>query len=62
MSMYKEEIIEAFGGHSNTSWDEIVSSYTGKSESEILDDLNKMWPHDDNEELAAAIHNELKYT
>ena len=55
------EIVEFFGGSSNTSWDDIAQEYAGMDEEDILAALNQMWSQDDNESLAADIYNELKW-
>ena len=43
----------------SVTWDMVDDEYNGKSFAEVLTDLNDMFPHDDNDELAQAIVDEL---
>ncbi len=56
----QKEILDLFGGSAN--WNDITTEYSGKSEVEILEALNYMWPQepqDANTKLANDIFNEL---
>jgi hypothetical protein len=57
MNERQEHIMEHVGGAEK--WKDIVDFFGELSETEILAELDKMYPHDDNDDLAALIAKEL---
>lgn len=51
--MNEQEMLERMGN--NVTEEMIHEDFDGKSETEILAQLNEWWPSDENEELAEAI-------
>lgn len=50
----KDEIMDNVGAE---NWQQVVDAYAGKTQAEILADLNVMFPSEtDNEDLAADIY------
>lgn len=55
----QNEILEFFGTEATEEM--VRDEYKGKSQEEILESLNQMWPKDENEELAEKVYEWLKY-
>jgi len=55
--MNREEIITHVGAD---DWEMVVNEYQDETFIDILDDLNGMFPHDDNDDLAMSIWYEFE--
>jgi len=56
--MNHDEIIDALGAD---NWAMVVAEYAGKSRADILDELDEMFPTEDNRALANAIVAEMPH-
>ena len=56
MTERQESIMDHTGAN---TWDDVISNFAGMSLIEIWDKLNRMFPADDNKELAEEIFFEL---
>jgi hypothetical protein len=54
--MNRNDIIDHVGA---ASWSNVMDEFGSMTLEEIKAELDYMWPHEDNDELAEAIYNEL---
>lgn len=57
--MTVNQIVELVGGANG--WGDIYAEFGNMSRSEVLTELNSMYPHDDNEGLAEKIADGIRY-
>lgn len=55
--MDKHEIVTLLGGE---DWSDVVATFEGMTQEQVLADVNQMFPSEDNAELAIAIYDYLK--